>query len=134
MTKPYLAVLAIALAAYSLGACSTNPYSQQSLPTQKPDAEAVQAQLQASEADAAIIRQLPADADIENMSEQRRLFPQRLYLTWNGQRRDLEAKPVTAANSQPASSQAPTSPVRKRATTTQESITLDELPPPIVIE
>ncbi len=124
------------IAALATTGCSSNPYPQQEpLPAQRTTIESRQ-QLQASVVDAAIIRQLPSDADIESMNEQRRLVPQHLYLTWDGHRRDLDAKPATQASPSQKNSHIDDQarPARKRASRSQDSMILDMLPPPIVIE
>ena len=139
LKNQYLIVLATAACALALTACSSNPYSQQSLPKQAGGEKETTQQYPGSSADAAIIRELPSDADVENMEEQRRLVPKRLYLTWDGQLKDLDAKPVASVTADRTSFDQATAPApapapRKRAVTTQESIVLDELPEPIVIE
>ncbi len=133
LKNPFLIALTAAACALALTACSTNPYSQQSLPKQAGGGPEATQQFPGSSSDAAIIRQLPSDADVENMEEQRRLVPKRLYLTWDGQLKDLDAKPLASVTTDRTSSDPAPAP-RKRAVTTQESIVLDELPAPIVIE
>lgn len=136
MSKPSLTALSIMIGALATAGCSNNPYPQQAtLPAQTSTIESRQ-QLQVSESEAVIIRQLPPDADIESMDEQRRLVPQRLYLTWDGHRRELDAKPAAQASTaqQTGHVDDQAKHVRKRASGSQDSIILDKLPPPIVIE
>lgn len=82
-----------------------------------------------------IIRQLPADADLENMADQQTLVKEGMYLTWSGEHRYLEeAANKARVDSVVKPAVAPATPRNKATPIPSESIQLDTMPAPIVIE
>ncbi|WP_160079011.1 hypothetical protein [Pseudomonas sp. 8AS] len=82
-----------------------------------------------------IIRQLPADADLENMADQQTLVKEGMYLTWSGEHRYLdEAANKARVDSVVKPVVAPAAPRNKATSIQSESIQLDTMPAPIVIE
>lgn len=81
-----------------------------------------------------IIRQLPADADLENMADQQTLVKEGMYLTWDGEHRYLDES-ANKAEIEPVAKPVAAPGPRNKATPIQpESIQLDTMPAPIVIE
>ncbi len=82
-----------------------------------------------------IIRQLPADADLENMADQQTLVKEGMYLTWSGEHRYLdEAANKARVDSVVKPVLAPAAPRNKATPIQSESIQMDTMPAPIVIE
>ncbi|CAN7487192.1 hypothetical protein LJR071_003219 [Pseudomonas sp. LjRoot71] len=82
-----------------------------------------------------IIRQLPADADLENMADQQTLVKEGMYLTWSGEHRYLdEAANKARVDSVVKPVEAPAAPRNKATPIQSESIQMDTMPAPIVIE
>ena len=82
-----------------------------------------------------IIRLLPADADLENMADQQTLVKEGMYLTWSGEHRYLdEAANKARVDSVVKPVLAPAAPRNKATPIQSESIQMDTMPAPIVIE
>lgn len=82
-----------------------------------------------------IIRQLPADADLENLTDQQTLVKEGMYLTWSGEHRYLdEATNKARVDSVVKPVVAPAAPRNKATPIQSESIQMDTMPAPIVIE
>ena len=82
-----------------------------------------------------IIRQLPADADLEHMADQATLIKEGMYLTWSGEHRYLDEGANKAWTESVVKPSAPHATPRNKAAPIQpEFIQLDTMPAPIVIE